>query len=188
MTILTPEDAAEWARQYVDEQEAGEALSLVKDELERQDEQWGRQDHPVLAGNERAYFLRRAEIEKAVNDARKKNRTPAWAGILLEEVYEALSEVDPDAYEIELIQVAAVALQMWRSSRRQRAASVHTVDAVQAAFMAYADTVTRLAEMTGIPPTVLWAIEGEPSPAEADPTNPWAGIEAAPLVDRKETE
>lgn len=46
----------------------------------------------------------------------------SWDGVLLEEVYEALSETDAEKMEVELIQVAAVACAMYETSVRRREA------------------------------------------------------------------
>src|SRR5690606_30455678 len=52
------------------------------------------------------------------NDAAEEAGQQEWASILLEEVWEALSETDPHQRQQELVQVAAVALNMVDSIQR----------------------------------------------------------------------
>lgn len=96
----------------------------VLSELDRQDEKWGQQDHPDRSPSEIAddlvFHRNVAEGWKWMNAARVKSGALAWDGILLEEVYEALSETDEEALEAELIQVAAVAQQWVAAIRRRR--------------------------------------------------------------------
>lgn len=91
-------------------------------ELTRQDQKWGEQNHPDLASYERFQnYASLADSWKRVNDGRAKSGTLSWSGILFEEVYEALAEEDPDKRAVELVQVAAVALQWAESIRRKKA-------------------------------------------------------------------
>lgn len=86
-------------------------LDRVYRERRQQYERWGQQDHEfVHAEPEFRRFARQADRWKQINDARSDDGSTAWDGILLEEVYEALSETDPHLRVEELIQVAAVAL------------------------------------------------------------------------------
>ena len=98
-------------------------LDEVYTERQRQDERWGVQDHDIYMPGDYdapAHYAEMAEAWKKANDERVAALTPirpkgeeaAWDGILLEEVYEALSEVDPARQREELIQVAAVAVAM----------------------------------------------------------------------------
>lgn len=103
-------------------------LAEVSKERQSQDARWGEQNHPVIGGDGggnpldlfRRSYLRQAEIMKAANADAEQSGCLGWDGILLEEVYEALSEADPDNREAELIQVAAVAVAMVECSRRNR--------------------------------------------------------------------
>lgn len=77
---------------------------------------WGEQNHPDVSDEfpgeaeiNRSLFETYAHAHKRVNDEAAENGTLDWTGILLEEVYEALSESDPAKIREELIQVAAVA-------------------------------------------------------------------------------
>ncbi|MFD9948807.1 hypothetical protein ACFWYW_46850 [Nonomuraea sp. NPDC059023] len=116
----------------------------IRDELARQDATWGQQDHPDLDPRDYDFVTRneyafRAQRWKDINEERTRTTvtpgycrghsdyvTPhphtAWDGILLEEVYEALAEPDPDKLYTELVQVEAVARQ-WRAALRRRAAA-----------------------------------------------------------------
>ncbi|MFI6634318.1 hypothetical protein ACIBI7_36015 [Nonomuraea fuscirosea] len=103
----------------------------IRAELAAQDAKWGEQNHPVYDHRDIEVVLRDMYAFKATRwqeinaerAAHSANRTrcrekevrhahTAWDGILLEEVYEALAEPDPDKMAAELIQVAAVAVQM----------------------------------------------------------------------------
>lgn len=103
-----------------------EGLAETGRERDRQDARWGEQGHPVVpAGWNWIYqdeYRLRAEEWKKTNEYRAAHGKTAWDGIILEEAYEALSEVDPERYEEELIQLAASALAAWEASRRKRGA------------------------------------------------------------------
>lgn len=97
--------------------QAYEVLRAVAAERRAQDEEWGQQNHPIIAdvtaarvADGHAYFAEMADEMKRVNDRSVKEGHLGWAGILREEVYEALAEVDPLKQRAELIQVAAVAV------------------------------------------------------------------------------
>lgn len=98
-------------------------LSHTEAEMDRQDERWGQQDHPDIGGKlpwvtriQHATVLERVrEVEAQARDT----DTLGWDLILLEEVYEALSELDDDKRCEELTQVAAVALQWAKAIRRR---------------------------------------------------------------------
>lgn len=104
-------------------------LGEVLREREAQDVRWGEQNHTVLGGiamspdNRRRVYAQEASRYKAINDVYAKNGNLGWDTILLEEVYEALSEPDSFALEEELIQVAAVAVAAVESIRRNRSAA-----------------------------------------------------------------
>ena len=88
-----------------------ELLQLVANEREAQVAEFGQQDHRSLySENALREFQRKADHYHQVNDARVAEGSLSWDGILLEEVYEALSETDPVLRIEELVQVAAVAL------------------------------------------------------------------------------
>ncbi|MFI7678533.1 hypothetical protein [Actinophytocola sp. NPDC049390] len=90
-------------------------LSEVWHERIRQDERWGEQNHPDLDPRLPRHvplrdFAAFARHWKAANEYAVSQGAESWDGILLEEVYEALSEEDPAKLRAELIQVAAVAV------------------------------------------------------------------------------
>lgn len=99
----------------------------VAHERENQIVLWGQQDHPSLRGEtDRRSFARTADYWKEVNNARAELENLSWDGILLEEVFEALCEVDPLLRRAELLQVAAVATAEIESIDRLIAAGIYT--------------------------------------------------------------
>lgn len=103
---------------------------LVLDERARQDKKWGEQNHPNgTGGGEHPLATTGGELGLEEYEAhslaviftrntddrfsRTRSLEPGtWKDILLEEVFEALAEVDPDRLFTELVQVSAVA-QSW---------------------------------------------------------------------------
>lgn len=84
-------------------------LDQVAEERERQLDKWGEQHHPDGTGW--GSYMALAEDYKYINDETvAQGGDPDWSEILLEEVYEALSETDREKLREELIQVAAVAV------------------------------------------------------------------------------
>ena len=82
----------------------------IVDERIAQLDKWGVQSHPSYhSANAVRQMAVLADRWKQINDARVQDGSTAWDGILLEEVYEALAEIDPLLRRAELIQVAAVA-------------------------------------------------------------------------------
>ena len=82
----------------------------IRKERQRQDEKWGKQNHPMLdVPLTLEAMLDNAKSYKALNDSRIN---PNWFLILLEEVYEAFAEIEPEKQRAEMIQVAAVAVQI----------------------------------------------------------------------------
>lgn len=105
-------------------------LDEVAAERQRQDEKWGKQNHPDIESRDiphvtRHFYAHKADLWRQNNEERAKAKTTsrcaahcraagphthtAWDGVLLEEVYEALAESDPAKLRAELVQVAAVA-------------------------------------------------------------------------------
>ncbi|MFK0072680.1 hypothetical protein [Arthrobacter woluwensis] len=100
-------------------------LTEVQDEMVRQDEKWGEQNHPDGTGPEVGigYVGTSAEIcdvAREQTDAAAKAGELTFSHILAEEFFEALAESDPAALRTELIQVAAVAIQ-WAGAIDRRA-------------------------------------------------------------------
>lgn len=90
-------------------------LAEVKEERERQHEKWGEQDHPDYCSDwrnspeyARGENLIRANNWKLENARRVAEGSISWDGILLEEIFEALSEEDPARLREELVQSSAV--------------------------------------------------------------------------------
>ncbi|PSL04161.1 hypothetical protein CLV30_106166 [Haloactinopolyspora alba] len=106
------------------------ALEEVFDERVRQDERWGEQNHPTVGGAGphaglviHANYAYEAERWKWSNGVRVERGRLTWDGILLEETYEALGEVDPTRRREELVQVAAVAVAMIQHIDRKAASA-----------------------------------------------------------------
>jgi thiosulfate/3-mercaptopyruvate sulfurtransferase len=78
-------------------------------ERRRQVTRWGRQDHPSIGPAGVGPFVPVVGRWREINDARMVTGAHSWDAILLEEVFEALVEVDPARRRAELVQVAAVA-------------------------------------------------------------------------------
>lgn len=102
-----------------------DALTEVLHEVYRQDSKYGEPNHPLgfgpdkqLGGIWRYSYL--AEVTKAECKANGPGED-TWAAVLLEEVFEALAESNPARARVELIQVAAVAVQAALSIDRQGA-------------------------------------------------------------------
>ena len=87
-----------------------EVLAAVADERLRQDERWGEQNHPDGTGHYEDGDAAKADRLKIQYAIASQNGVLNWRLILLEEVYEALAESDPERLREELIQVAAVAV------------------------------------------------------------------------------
>lgn len=82
-------------------------LGEIRRERDRQDEKWGKHNHPDGTG---LVFKSERDAWTAVNDVRSVLGSTTWAPILLEEVFEALAETSPAALRRELVQVASVAV------------------------------------------------------------------------------
>lgn len=111
-------------------------LAEVYAERMCQDAKWGEQNHPNGTGDSNELLRGRhipkphehvgitmgtlANTAREVTDTAAAEGTVSWADILLEEVFEALAEHDPAKIRMELIQVAAVAIQ-WASAIDRRA-------------------------------------------------------------------
>jgi hypothetical protein len=89
-------------------------LLEVEQEVARQHKLWGEQNHPNRGFEHNSIyadaFAEHASDWKRLNDLRVADGTIAFDGILLEEVYEAVSESEPARIREELVQIAAVAV------------------------------------------------------------------------------
>lgn len=101
-------------------EERQQILQEIHEERERQDAKWGEQNHPVTTETRRKSCANTASYFKAMCDLATQRREVTWADIILEEVFEALSEEDPDKQIEELTQVAAVAVSMMECIKRNR--------------------------------------------------------------------
>lgn len=81
-------------------------LSLIYDERQAQHAKWGEQNHPDGTS---VVWLKAADYYRDLCDERHRQGRGSWLDILLEEVYEAAAEEDPERLRRELVQVAAVA-------------------------------------------------------------------------------
>lgn len=99
-------------------------LALVNEEMQRQEQLWGIQSHPLTSRSEedsaalREDYRATADLLKECNDEDAKTGRQSWAGILGEEFYEAIAEDNTPAAITELIQVAASALSAIKSLKR----------------------------------------------------------------------
>jgi len=84
----------------------------------RQHAKFGEQNHPNGTGHSNQ--IAQAEIARARCDAYFSMGIGAWDLILLEEVWEALAESDPEKLRTELVQVAAVAVAWIEAIDRKR--------------------------------------------------------------------
>lgn len=87
-------------------------LDEVSAERTAQDAKWGEQNHPDGTGPQ-AYHVNIAGVAdryRAACQAAAAAGRVTYRDILLEEVYEAMAEADPDELRTELVQVAAVAV------------------------------------------------------------------------------
>lgn len=119
---------------------ATEVSAAVLNEVATERTRFGEQNHPDLDPRDISFvahheYARRAARWKEINTERAQPTiTPgrcrehpdeprshtAWDGILLEKVYEALAESDPEKLRAELVHVAAVAV-AWAQAIDQRA-------------------------------------------------------------------
>lgn len=106
------------------------ALVLIENERHHQHAKWGEQNHPngtapgeLWPGIFSRTMLDAARIAKIQVDLDCRRGEGTYAGILLEEVFEALAEEDPARLRSELIQVAAVAVAWIEKLERQAATS-----------------------------------------------------------------
>lgn len=93
-------------------------LIETADELDRQQDLWGEQNHPDGTGSASDKVL--MELVRAETDLKDSKGELTWADILREEFYEAVSEDDEEKLRVELVQVAAVALQWAVAIDRRR--------------------------------------------------------------------
>jgi hypothetical protein len=91
-------------------------VNRLQVERDRQIRKWGDQRHPDGTSSE---FTADANFYRASCDDHAREGVLTWSDILLEEVWEALSETEPAKLESELVQVGAVVL-AWLEDIRRR--------------------------------------------------------------------
>lgn len=90
-------------------------LAEVMEETERQNDQWGEQNHPLHDPTDPTGVYLLGRSYRALEEAAKlrfARGLRAWSVIELEEIFEALAERDPAKARAEWVQVAAVAVQV----------------------------------------------------------------------------
>jgi hypothetical protein len=85
----------------------------ISRERKRQDEKWGEQNHEMGA--------KHSKMRELSEEMRRLNfhRPLCWYTILMEEVYEAFAETEPEKQYGEIIQLAAVAVQIAEFLKRK---------------------------------------------------------------------
>lgn len=84
----------------------GDFAEAVDDERQRQFKKWGDQEHPDGTGG--PVMREMADEMRARCQYLDENGGADWRAILLEEIYEAMAEEDPERLIVELTQSAAV--------------------------------------------------------------------------------
>jgi hypothetical protein len=88
----------------------------------RQDEKWGEQNHPMVRLGHDYIFQNHRNNIRNTNARLLREGGIAWSNILMEEVYEAFAETDPKKQREELVQVAAVAVEIIECLDRKKEA------------------------------------------------------------------
>ena len=87
-------------------------LQEVSAERDRQEAKWGLQDWPICNGAGNNFYKQEARFRKKTCDRDAYYKKLDFCDILNEEVAEVYAESDPIRQREELVQVAAVAVQM----------------------------------------------------------------------------
>lgn len=87
-------------------------LKEIAKERKRQHELWGEQNHPMTSNALDSRYKQDADMAKKICDFRTRQGIVTWYNILKEEFCEVFAESDPVRQRAELIQVAAVAVQI----------------------------------------------------------------------------
>jgi len=82
----------------------------IKTERKRQNELYGEQNLPMVRVPE--YRSQYKELADTMKEENKNPEKQDWCSILVEEVYEAFAEKKPEKQREEMVQVAAVAIQI----------------------------------------------------------------------------
>ena len=102
------------------------ALVELKNERDAQDKKWGQQNYEIGAMESYAEL---ADVYKKRCATGVRAGVLTWADILLEEVYEALAEVNPIRCRQELVQAGAVIVAMIECIDRKKMRSMGECDA-----------------------------------------------------------
>lgn len=86
----------------------GDILASIAVERTRQALKWGTQDLPDRKASDLTDFEAKHKAELYQRQAKQWPDMVSWQAVLLEEVYEALAETEPDKIIGELVQVMAV--------------------------------------------------------------------------------
>jgi hypothetical protein len=130
-----PEDAAQEIRRWLDFQDI---IQEIFREREAQIAQWGDQVLPFGTGGSEYRVL--ADQYRRQTDEANAAGTVTFADVLLEEVFEALAEADPQKLRDELIQVAAVAVKVIQAIDKSTPVSA---DDLKAALIEARDAAAR---------------------------------------------
>lgn len=150
-------------------------LTEIHHERERQNAKWGEQNHPdgtgpthglTRPGWPNSYPQIANDIRNAVDHA-ATNGESTWSLILLEEVFEALAEEDPQRLRRELVQVAAVATQ-WVEAIDRRRPAVMDPDCVAGKHHACLGTAWDDARDVPAECTCACHADADPSPDQPD--------------------
>lgn len=87
-------------------------FSEITAERQRQDAKWGEQNHPMREEDDDAFLKSVAYSCRQICDYKSVLQSVTWLDILREEFYEAFAESDPARQREELVQVAAVAVEI----------------------------------------------------------------------------
>ncbi|TCC19980.1 hypothetical protein [Kribbella sindirgiensis] len=122
-------------KRYLNDAGVQSTVKHVLNEIDKQDDLWGEQNHPSHTGGitalKVAYYGEMAgQFKLHCAEAALEGRL-GWDDILLEEVFEAFAETDVERQIEELVQVAAVAIQAVASIARQEAKRVLAADGGQ---------------------------------------------------------
>jgi hypothetical protein len=94
-----------------------EIFMLISNELERQNELHGEENLELINNK---YLEHYKELTIKYKEINKAKTLLTWDDILLEEIYEALSENEFEKQKEELIQVAATAIRIIESLERNK--------------------------------------------------------------------
>lgn len=97
-----------------------EIFRKIEKERLRQHNLWGEQNHPLIDVSELFNWQEAAELRKTSCEDRFGKGNITWSDILLEEVSEVFATNDPEEQITELIQTAAVCVQMIECIKRNR--------------------------------------------------------------------